>query len=81
MRPAFHLAYFYYCVMSDFWKLEFISCAMRRMWQTMYSLLSLLEMWQWLIINAYPALILVLLKERSAQNLATREGKEAVVGA
>lgn len=37
-RPTFQLAYFYCSVMSDFWKLEFISCAMRRMQQTMYFL-------------------------------------------
>lgn len=29
--PAFHLAYFDCCVMSDFRKLEFITCAMRKM--------------------------------------------------
>lgn len=37
-RPTFQLAYFYCSVMSDFWKLEFISCAMRRMQQTVYFL-------------------------------------------
>lgn len=36
--PEFHLAYFYCCVMSDFWKLEIISCAMRRMRQSMHFL-------------------------------------------
>lgn len=35
-RPAFHLAYFYCCVMSGFWKLEVTSCAMRRMQQSIY---------------------------------------------